>query len=57
MSAWLRPALPVLAGAALGALAGTLGACADGTCPLVSSWWRGALAGAVFGAFAAALKR
>lgn len=57
MTACLRPALLVLAGAALGALAGYLGACADGTCPLTSSWWRGALSGAVFGVFAAALKR
>ncbi len=57
MPAFLRAVLPVLIGAALGALAGQLGACADGTCPLTSSWWRGALAGAGFGVFAAAFKR
>jgi hypothetical protein len=41
--------LPVAAGAALGALLGYFGQCSNGTCPLTSTWWRGALYGAVWG--------
>jgi hypothetical protein len=38
-----------LAGAALGALMGYFGQCASGTCPLTSTWWRGALYGGFLG--------
>lgn len=41
--------LPVAAGAALGTLLGYFGQCTNGTCPLTSTWWRGALYGAVWG--------
>ncbi|MFN2476410.1 MAG: DUF6132 family protein [Chthoniobacterales bacterium] len=43
------PYLPVVIGALLGALLGYFGQCASGTCPLTSTWWRGALYGAVLG--------
>jgi len=49
MSAWLRFLLPVLIGAALGAALGYYGQCSSGTCPLTSTWWRGALYGAALG--------
>ena len=49
----LRFALTVLGGAALGALLGYFGQCTSGTCPLTSTWWRGALYGGVLGLFAA----
>lgn len=45
----LRFLLPVLAGAALGAAMGWFGQCTSGTCPLTSTWWRGALYGGVLG--------
>lgn len=54
MPSWLRPLIPVLAGAALGAAAGYYGECTSGTCPLTSTWWRGALYGSVLGALLAA---
>ena len=41
--------LGVLIGAALGAALGYFGQCTSGTCPLTSTWWRGALYGAVLG--------
>jgi len=41
--------LGVLIGAALGAALGYYGQCTSGTCPLTSTWWRGALYGAVVG--------
>jgi hypothetical protein len=41
--------LAVLIGAALGAALGYFGQCASGTCPLTSTWWRGALYGGVLG--------
>lgn len=47
--ATLRFILIVLGGAALGALMGTVGQCSSGTCPLTSTWWRGALYGATLG--------
>ena len=53
----LRFALTVLAGAALGALLGTFGQCTSGTCPLTSTWWRGALYGGALGLFAAITQR
>jgi hypothetical protein len=45
----LRFLLPILAGAALGAAMGWFGQCTSGTCPLTSTWWRGALYGGVLG--------
>ncbi len=53
MPAWFRFLLPVLAGAALGAALGYFGQCSSGTCPLTSTWWRGALYGATLGLFIA----
>ncbi len=49
MTPVLRFILPVLAGAALGAAMGYFGQCTSGTCPLTSTWWRGALYGGVLG--------
>ncbi|MBI5690697.1 MAG: hypothetical protein HZC55_11445 [Verrucomicrobia bacterium] len=49
----LRFALTVLGGALLGALLGTFGQCTSGTCPLTSTWWRGALYGGTLGLLAA----
>ena len=49
----LRFALTVLTGATLGALLGTVGQCTSGTCPLTSTWWRGALYGGALGLFIA----
>ena len=45
----LRFALPMLIGAALGAVTGYFGQCSSGTCPLTSTWWRGALYGGFLG--------
>ncbi len=45
----IRFLLPILGGAALGALLGHFGQCSSGTCPLTSTWWRGALYGGVMG--------
>jgi thioredoxin 1 len=36
-------------GAGLGAALGAFGQCTSGTCPLTSTWWRGALYGAALG--------
>jgi hypothetical protein len=44
-----RLLLPIAIGAALGSLMGYLGQCSSGTCPLTSTWWRGALYGAFLG--------
>jgi hypothetical protein len=52
-SSALRFSLIILGGATLGALMGALGQCTSGTCPLTSTWWRGALYGAVLGLLAA----
>jgi hypothetical protein len=35
--------------AAVGAVVGYFGQCSSGTCPLTSTWWRGALYGAFIG--------
>ena len=43
----------VLIGCALGALIGYYGQCSSGTCPLTSTWWRGAIYGGVIGLFVA----
>ena len=45
----LRFCLTLLAGAALGAVVGYFGQCTSGTCPLTSTWWRGALYGGFIG--------
>ena len=45
----VRFAVTVLAGAALGAAMGYFGQCTSGTCPLTSTWWRGALYGGFLG--------
>ena len=42
--------IPAAIGALLGAGLGYFGQCSSGTCPLTSTWWRGALYGAVLGA-------
>lgn len=49
----VRFAVTILAGAALGALLGFFGHCTSGTCPLTSTWWRGALYGGGLGLIAA----
>ena len=41
--------LGLLIGALLGAALGYFGQCSSGTCPLTSTWWRGALYGAFLG--------
>lgn len=53
----LRFALTVLAGAALGAALGYFGQCSSGTCPLTSTWWRGALYGGLLGLISALSSR
>jgi hypothetical protein len=52
-----RFVLTVLAGATLGALLGYFGQCTSGTCPLTSTWWRGALYGGTIGLLAALSSR
>jgi hypothetical protein len=37
-----RYLIPIAIGAALGSLMGYFGQCSSGTCPLTSTWWRGA---------------
>lgn len=39
----------IIAGVALGSLLGYFGQCSSGTCPLTSTWWRGALYGGSLG--------
>lgn len=41
--------LYLLVGGGLGAGLGYFGKCTSGTCPLTSTWWRGAIYGAVLG--------
>jgi thioredoxin 1 len=41
--------IPLAIGAAVGAALGYFGQCSSGTCPLTSTWWRGALYGAGMG--------
>jgi hypothetical protein len=41
--------IAVAIGAGLGALLGYFGQCSSGTCPLTSTWWRGALYGGFLG--------
>ena len=45
--------IPILIGSALGALMGYYGQCNSGTCPLTSTWWRGAIYGGGIGLFIA----
>ena len=44
-----RILLPIAVGAGLGSLTGYFGQCSSGTCPLTSTWWRGAIYGGVMG--------
>ena len=53
----LRFVLIVLGGATLGALMGYFGQCTSGTCPLTSTWWRGALYGGFLGLLMAVSNR
>jgi hypothetical protein len=39
----------IIVGAAFGAGLGHFGQCTSGTCPLTSTWWRGALYGCCIG--------
>lgn len=48
----LRIILIISAGAAIGAALGYFGQCTSGTCPLTSTWWRGALYGGFMGLIA-----
>lgn len=57
MSPTARFLLTLLAGVALGSALGYFGQCTSGTCPLTSTWWRGALYGGVIGLFAAFAQR
>ncbi len=41
--------LSVLVGGGIGSMMGYFGQCSSGTCPLTSTWWRGALYGAGMG--------
>lgn len=45
----VRIAIYLLVGAGFGAVLGYFGQCNSGTCPLTSTWWRGALYGAFIG--------
>jgi len=40
-------------GGGLGGLVGHLGRCSSGACPLTSTWWGGAVFGAILGALIA----
>lgn len=44
-----RVVIAVLIGVALGSALGYFGQCSSGTCPLTSTWWRGAIYGGVMG--------
>lgn len=41
--------IKVIVGCLIGALLGHYGKCSSGTCPLTSTWWRGAIYGGVLG--------
>jgi Zn-dependent protease len=45
----IRIIIAVIIGAALGSALGYFGQCSSGTCPLTSTWWRGAIYGGVMG--------
>ena len=44
-----RVIIALLIGVALGSALGYVGQCSTGTCPLTSTWWRGAIYGGVMG--------
>jgi hypothetical protein len=44
-----RYLIPIAIGAVLGSAMGYFGQCSYGTCPLTSTWWRGAIYGGVMG--------
>ena len=49
-----------IAGAALGGTLGYFNSCSTGACPLMATWWRGAIYGGVLGllfAFSAVSRR
>ena len=50
----LTPYWPWLLGLLIGAALGYFGQCTSGTCPLTSTWWRGAIYGGVIGLLFAA---
>jgi len=45
----LRLIIGGLIGGGLGAIMGYVGQCSSGTCPLTSTWWRGAIYGGSMG--------
>jgi hypothetical protein len=54
----LRAMIGILIGVGVGSLTGYFGQCSSGTCPLTSTWWRGAIYGGLMGlAFALSLWR
>lgn len=44
-----RALISVLIGMVAGSALGYFGQCTSGTCPLTSTWWRGAIYGGVMG--------
>jgi hypothetical protein len=44
-----RLVIAVLIGVAVGSALGFFGQCSSGTCPLTSTWWRGAIYGGAIG--------
>ena len=44
-----RVFIAILIGVAVGSALGYFGQCSSGTCPLTSTWWRGAIYGGVMG--------
>ena len=53
----LRLALSVMVGSGLGAILGSYGRCSSGTCPLTSTWWRGAIYGGIWGLLLGVISR
>ncbi len=45
----LKAVIGLVAGGGLGAIMGHVGQCSSGTCPLTSTWWRGAIYGGIMG--------
>jgi hypothetical protein len=45
----VRVIIGIVVGASIGGLMGYFGQCSSGTCPLTSTWWRGAIYGGVMG--------
>jgi uncharacterized protein YcfJ len=46
---YTRILIGIAVGAVLGGVVGYFGQCSTGTCPLTSTWWRGAIYGGVIG--------